>query len=132
MFVLGERDRNGHLLQVASGFEELGSRESFGGVEVAAGAGHAVLALFEEGVGAVAVSEVVVLPGLAGRGGAGGDRVAVNEDLDGAYVAGEVPGVLVSLGQGVGADLCVVLVDSGERWPSQACSSNRAMGSLVL
>lgn len=75
---------------------------SLWGVEVAANASHAVLALFEERVGAVAVSEVVVLPGLAGCSSAGGDRVAVDEDLDGAYVAGEVPGVLICLGQRVG------------------------------
>jgi len=51
------------------------------------------------------VAEVVVLPRLAGRGGAGGDRVAVDEDLDGADVAGEVPGVVVGPGQGDRADL---------------------------
>jgi hypothetical protein len=46
------------------------------------------------------VAEVVVLPGLAGRGGAGGDGVTVDEDLDGADVAGEVAGVVVGAGQG--------------------------------
>ena len=56
-------------------------------------------ALLEERVGAKAVAEVVVLPGLAPGGGAGGDSVAVDEDLDGADVAGEVPGVVVGPGE---------------------------------
>jgi hypothetical protein len=64
-----------------------------------------MLALLEEGVSAVAVAEVVVLPGLAGRGGTGGDSVAVDEDLDGADVAGEVARVVVGPGQRHGADL---------------------------
>ena len=38
-----------------------------------------------------------------------GDRVAVDEDLDGADVAGEVPRVVVGPGQRGGADLCVEL-----------------------
>jgi hypothetical protein len=61
-------------------------------------------ALLEEAVGAVSVAEVVVLPRLAGRGGAGGDGVAVEENLDGADIASEVPGVGVGLGQGVRGD----------------------------
>jgi hypothetical protein len=64
-----------------------------GGVEVAAGAGHAVRALLEEAVGAPAVAQVVVLPWLAVSCSAGGDGVTVKEDLDGADVAGEVAGV---------------------------------------
>ena len=55
------------------------------------------------------MAEVVVLPGLAAGGGAGGDGVAVEEDLDGADVAGEVPGLGVGLGQRVRGDLRVVL-----------------------
>jgi len=51
------------------------------------------------------VAEVVVLPGLAGCGGAGGDSVAVDEDLDGADVAGEVPGVVVGAGERRRGDL---------------------------
>jgi hypothetical protein len=35
------------------------------------------------------VAEIVVLPGLAGRSGAGGNRVAVDEDLNSADVAGK-------------------------------------------
>jgi hypothetical protein len=73
-------------LQVVLGLEELGLGGALRGVEVAAGAGHAVWALLEEAVGAPAVPEVVVLPGLAARSGAGGDGVAVDEDLDGAQV----------------------------------------------
>ena len=78
------------------------------------------------------MAEVVVLPGLAGGGGAGGDGVAVDEDLDGAHVAGEVAGVGVGPGQRVRGDLGVVLGGLGERWPSQACSSNSVIGSLAL
>jgi hypothetical protein len=68
-----------------------------------------VLALLEERVGAVAVSQVVVLPGLASGCGAAGDGVAVDEELDGADVAGEVAGVVVGPGQRVWGDLRVVL-----------------------
>jgi hypothetical protein len=66
-----------------------------------------VRALLEEGVGAQPVAQVVVLPGLAGRCGAGCDRVAVEEDLDGADVAGEVPGFGVGLAERVRGDLLV-------------------------
>jgi hypothetical protein len=55
------------------------------------------------------VAEVVVLPGFSGGGRAGGDGIAVDEDLDGADVAGEVPGLGVGLGQRVRGDLGVVL-----------------------
>ena len=89
-------------------------------------------ALLEERVGAKAVAEVVVLPGLAGRGGAGGDSVAVDEDLDGADVAGEVPGVVVGPGERRRADLGVELGGLRDWWPSQACSSNSVIGSLAL
>src|SRR5260370_41797023 len=77
----------------------------FRGVEVAFRAGHAVRALLEEGVGAQPVAEVVVLPGLSAGRGARGDRVAVEEDLDGAHVAGEVPGFGVGLAERVRGDL---------------------------
>ena len=55
------------------------------------------------------MSEVVVLPWLVVRGGAGGDGVAVKEHFDGAHVAREVPGVAVGLRQCVRGDLGVVL-----------------------
>ncbi len=58
-------------------------------------------ALLEEGVAAESVAEVVVLPRLTSGGSAGGRRVAVDEDFDGADVAGEVAGVVVCLGQGI-------------------------------
>jgi hypothetical protein len=51
------------------------------------------------------VPEVVVLPGLAGRGGSVRDGVAVDEDFDGADVTGEIPGVDVGPGESAGADL---------------------------
>ena len=66
-------------------------------------------ALLEERVAAETVAEVVVLPGLPGGGGAVGDGVAVDEDFDGANVAGEVAGVVVGLGERVRGDLGVVL-----------------------
>jgi hypothetical protein len=108
-FVVGERDAGEHALQVAAGFEQLGFGGVFRGVEIATGASHSVRALFEEAVGAPAVAEVVVLPGLAGGGCAGGDGVAVDEDLDDADVAGEVSGLGIGLGQCVRGDLGVML-----------------------
>ena len=92
-------------------------------------------ALLKECVGAVAVSEVVVLPGLAVGGLTGADGVAVDEDLDGANVAGEVSGVVVGLGQGVRGDLGVVL---GRRWGAvakpglQLEQSHRLLGVVEL
>ncbi|MFJ7411038.1 hypothetical protein ACIQWZ_09515 [Streptomyces sp. NPDC098077] len=65
-----------------------------GRAEIAAGAGHPVLALFEERVGAQPVAEIVVLPWFAGGCGPGGDRVAVDQDLDRADVPLEVLGGL--------------------------------------
>ncbi|MET7784804.1 hypothetical protein ABZT28_55975 [Streptomyces sp. NPDC005388] len=41
------------------------------------------------------MAEVVVLPGLAAGSGAGGDRVAVDENFGGAYVLGEAAGVVL-------------------------------------
>jgi hypothetical protein len=67
-----------------------------------------VLALLEEGVGAAAVAEVEVLPRFAVGGAAGGDRVAVDEDFDGAHVPREVAGVVVGPGQRVRGELRVV------------------------
>jgi hypothetical protein len=43
----------------------------------------------------------VVPPGFPVRHGAAGDRVAVDEDFDGADVAGEVAGVAVGLREGL-------------------------------
>jgi hypothetical protein len=97
-FVVGQWDRREHPGQAAVRLQRLGFGGFFGFVEVAAGAGHPVRTLFEEGVGAPAVAQVVVLPGLAAGGGAGGDGVAVEEDLDGADVAGEVASVGVGPG----------------------------------
>jgi hypothetical protein len=86
LFVVGEGDIGAHALQVGFGFEQVGLGGVFGDVKVAAGAGHPVGALLEERVAAVAMSQVIVLPGLA----ASGDGVAVDEDFDGAQVAGGV------------------------------------------
>jgi hypothetical protein len=108
-FVVGERDAGEHALQVVAGLEQLGFGGVFGGVEIATGASYSVRALFEEAVGAPAVAEVVVLPGFSGSGCAGCGGVAVDEDLDGADVAGEVSGFGVGLGQRVRGDLGVML-----------------------
>jgi hypothetical protein len=62
-------------------------------------------ALLEEGVAAVPVAEVVVLPWLPGRCGSVLGGVPVDEDLDGADVALEVAGVAVGPGQRVRGDL---------------------------
>ena len=52
---------------------------------------------------------VLGLDELAGGGSAGGDGVAVDQDLDGAHVTGEVAGVAVGAGQRVRGDLRVEL-----------------------
>jgi hypothetical protein len=62
-----------------------------------------------ERVAAQPVAEVVILPGLAGCGLAGGDGVAVDEDFAGADIAFEVARVLVGLSQRGGCDLRVLL-----------------------
>ncbi|MET9142258.1 hypothetical protein [Streptomyces sp. NPDC004042] len=77
-FVVGQRDGDEHALEIAFGLKDLTLGGALRGGEVALGARHAVLALLEEGAGAVAVAEVVVLPRLTGCGGAGNDRVAVD------------------------------------------------------
>src|SRR5664280_3191307 len=74
--VIGERDSREHPLKVVLRLEQLALARLLGGVEVAAGAGHPVLALLEEAVAAPAVPEVVVLPRLPICGAAGGDGVA--------------------------------------------------------
>jgi hypothetical protein len=75
------------------------------------------------------VAEVVVLPGLAAGGGAGGDCLAVGEDLDRADVAGEVSGLCVGLGEGVRGDLRVVLGGGGVLVPGPGLQLNRVIGS---
>jgi hypothetical protein len=82
------------------------------------------------------VAEVVVLPGLAVGGSTGRDRLAVEEDLDSADVAGEVSGLGAGLAERVRGDLLSLAecwVVAGFWCPSQACSSNRVIrGSLAL
>jgi hypothetical protein len=66
-------------------------------------------ALGEEVVAAVPGAEVVVLPGLfTPDGGAREDGLAIDEDLDGADVAGEVVGLLVGRCEGALQDRRVV------------------------
>src|SRR5207237_7458563 len=97
--VIRQSDLGKHPLQVALGLEEL----CFGGilwhVEVAARASHPMRALFEEAVRTQTVTQVKVLPWSPRRGGAAGDRVSVDEHLDGPDVASEIAGVVVGLGQ---------------------------------
>jgi hypothetical protein len=90
-FLVRQRNGGAHALQVVLGFEQLSPGRALGDVEIAAGASHSVRALLEEAVGAPAVAEVVVLPGFSGGGRAGGDGIAVDEDLDGADVASPRP-----------------------------------------
>jgi hypothetical protein len=97
LFIVGERDADEHVLEVRFRLQELAFAGLLGGVEVAPGADYPVRALLEERVAAETVAEIVVLPGLPG--GAVGDGVSVDEDFDGANVAGEVAGVVVGLGE---------------------------------
>lgn len=85
-FVVGERDGSEHALHILLGLERLGVRAALGRVEAALGAGH-------------------VGPRLADGGGARGDSVRVDEDLDGADVPPELAGISVGLGDALGAIL---------------------------
>lgn len=80
----------------------LALRGLLGDVERAAGAGQPVRAVGEEVAAAVALAQVVAPPGLlaAAGGGSGEDGLAVDEDLEGADLAGEVAGLLVGRPEG--------------------------------
>src|SRR5439155_27192476 len=107
-FVVGEVELLKHRVDSFFDGQELASMAGFGQVERAPGTGEPVRAFGEEVVAAVALAQVVVLPGLtAAGGGAGEDDVAVDENLDGAHVAGEVVGLAVGRGQGALQDRCV-------------------------
>ncbi|GAA4263868.1 hypothetical protein GCM10022255_112310 [Dactylosporangium darangshiense] len=98
-----------HLIDPVFDGQELAGVGLFGQVEGALGAGEPVWALGEEVVAAVAVAKVVVLPRLLAAGGrAGEDGLAVDEDLDGADVAGEAVGLAVGGAQGALQDFAVV------------------------
>jgi hypothetical protein len=107
--VVGEWDLNEHPLEVRLCLEQLDLRGVLWQVEVAPSTGHPVAALLEEIVGAVAVTEVEVLPGLALSRSAGTDRLAIDENLDRSDVACEVTGVIIGLGQLDRADSDLVL-----------------------
>jgi len=77
LFLVGEWDVGEHPLQVVPGLQELALAAGLGGVEIATGACHSVGALLEEGVGAVAVAEVIVLPRFSGCCGTGDVRGVV-------------------------------------------------------
>ena len=107
-FVVGEVDGFEHPVDAVLDGQHLAGAALFREVERTAGAGQPVGAFGEEVVGAVALAEVVVLPGLTVRGGAGQDGVAVDQDFDGAQVAGEVVGFPVGGGEGALQDRGVV------------------------
>src|SRR5437899_12714455 len=107
--VVREWDLSEHPLEVRLCLEQLDLRGVLWQVEVAPSTGHPVAALLEEIVGAVAVTEVEVLPGLALSRSARTDRLAIDEDLDSPDVACEVTGVFIGLGQLDRADSDVVL-----------------------
>jgi hypothetical protein len=79
--VVREWDLNEHPLEVCLRLEQLNMGGVLWQVEVAPGTRHPVAALLEEVVGAIAVTEVEVLPGLALSGGARADRLAIDENL---------------------------------------------------
>ncbi|WP_435271422.1 hypothetical protein [Streptomyces sp. 1222.5] len=54
------------------------------------------------------MAKVIVLPGVAVRGGARSDGIAVDKDFDGVNVASKVAGVVIDLGQRVRGDLHIV------------------------
>ena len=102
--VVGEVELFEHLVDAVSHGQELSAGGLLGDVERAACAGQPVGALGEEVVAAVSLAQVVLLPGLfSAGGGAGEDGLAVDEDLDGADVAGEAVGLLVGRGEGCAA-----------------------------
>ncbi|MET7396275.1 hypothetical protein ABZS66_22610 [Dactylosporangium sp. NPDC005572] len=106
---VGEVELLKHSIDPVFDGQELAGVGLFGQVEAALGAGESVSALGEEVVAAVAVAEVVVLPRLfATGGGAGEDGLAVDEDLNGADIAGEVVGLAVGGAEGALRDLAVV------------------------
>jgi hypothetical protein len=70
--------------------QQLCRRGLFRHVEITLGAGHAVLVLFKEIVRTEPVAEIIELPRLA-CGASVAHNLLVNEHLDGAKVAGEVP-----------------------------------------
>ena len=55
------------------------------------------------------MAEVMKAPSLAGRSHAADDRVAIDENLDGPHVAGEVVGIGIGLGETRRLDASVVL-----------------------
>ena len=97
-FLVGERDLLEEPQDVVLGVDKLCERGFPGAIEVAPCAGHSVRALVEELVGAQAMAEVVVAPGLSV-----GDRllqgVLVDQHFDRAQVACEVSGVGIGLGE---------------------------------
>ena len=104
-----ERDLLAQPQQVGFAFQQLRCRRAFRPIEGALGAGHAVRALVEEVVGAVAVPEVVEPPRLARRRRPVPDGVPVEEQFDGAQITAEIARVLVGPGKLGRRDAGVVL-----------------------
>src|SRR5487761_1109734 len=96
--VIRERDGRAHSLQGAPCLQELGPGRRLRDIEVASSTRHAVRTLLEEVIRAEPVAKVVVLPGLPLSRSTRYHRVAIDQDLDGPEVAGEVAGVAVCAG----------------------------------
>jgi hypothetical protein len=77
-------------------------------------------------------TEIKILVGSSPLRGVTGDRIAIDQNLDGTEVSSEIAGVLVSHGQRGRRDACVGLIVCGDRYPSRAWSSKRFMGSLAF
>jgi hypothetical protein len=88
--------------------QQQGRRGLLRHIEIALRAGHAMLALLKKVVGAVPVAEIVELPRLGG-GTSASNHVLIDQNLDGAKVAGEISGIRMGLGHLQWCDLGVVL-----------------------
>lgn len=67
-----------------------------------------MLALLKEVVGAIAVAEVVELPRF-GCGASAADQILIDQDFDGAKVAGEIARIGIGLGELQRRDFRVML-----------------------
>jgi hypothetical protein len=78
------------------------------------------------------MTEIEVLPRCTVCRSAILDALAIDQNFDRTYVADEVACIGVGLGQRGGRDPRVVLRRLRDRCPSQACNSNKVIGSLAL
>ena len=105
---LRERDFLPQLQEIRFGFEHLRACGLFGHIERALRTRHAVRALIEEVVGAVAVAEIEELPRFFSSQSLA-NNVLVDQHFDGADIPLEVTGLFVGFGQLRRVDLRVVL-----------------------